>query len=62
MVPMDYYFSIAIDPADHLRALLSLSIDTASASEDNYLLFYYQDGPGQPPHGSGTSPWIINSI
>ena len=35
MVPMDDYFSIAIDPADHLRGLLSLSIDTALAGGDN---------------------------
>ena len=49
MVPMDYYCSIAIDPADHLRGLLSSSIDTASAGEDDYLLFYYQDGPSRPP-------------
>ena len=51
MVPMDSYFSIAIDPANHLRGLLSLSIDTAPASGDDYLLFYYQDGPGRPPQG-----------
>ena len=51
MVPMDYYFSIAIDPADHLRGLLSSSIDTALAGGDDYLLFYYQDGPGQPSQG-----------
>ena len=49
MVPMDYYCSIAIDPADHLRGLLSSLIDTASAGGDNCLLFYYQDGPGRPP-------------
>ena len=49
MVPMAYYFPVAIDLADHLRGLLSSSIDTASAGEDDYLLFYYQDGPGRPP-------------
>ena len=51
MVPMAYYFPVAIDPADHLRDLLSSSIDAASASKDDYLLFHYQDGPGRPPQG-----------
>ena len=47
MVPKDYHSSIAIDLADHLRGLSSLLIDTASASGDDYLLFYHQDGPSQ---------------
>ena len=51
MVPKDYYPSIAIDLANYLRGLLSLLIDTALAGGDDYLLFYYQDGPGRPPQG-----------
>ena len=42
MVPMDYYFSIAIDPADHLRGLLSSLIGPY------WLLSAHCHGSGRP--------------